>query len=58
MKDLDLCKLKLRYATLKAKHHAKQQMRQAAGCVKERPAICMSVALATGILIGKLLSRK
>ncbi len=57
MKDMNLCKLKLRYEMLKAKHYANQQVRQAKGCIKEKPVACMSAALGLGILIGKLLSR-
>ena len=56
MKDLDLCKLKLRYEMLRAKHYANRQMRGAKGCIKEKPVVCMTAALGLGILIGRLLS--
>lgn len=57
MKDLNLCKLKLRYKMLRAKHYANQQMRGAKGCLKKQPVACMTAALGLGIVIGRLLSR-
>lgn len=57
MKDMNLCKLKLRYEMLKARHYANHQMRQAKGCIEEKPIACLSAAVGLGILIGKLLSR-
>ncbi|NLC23522.1 hypothetical protein NB640_08900 [Oxalobacter vibrioformis] len=57
MKDLNLCKLKLRYEMLRAKHYANQQMREAKGRIEEKPLACLTAALGLGIVIGKLLSR-
>lgn|GEM_PF-4071457 len=58
MKNLDLCKLRLRYTTLRAKQYAQQQMQQAQGCVKEHPMVYLAVALSAGFLLGKLFSRE
>lgn len=58
MKNLDLCKLKLRYAALRAKHYSKEQIRETKAYIKEQPFIYLAIALGAGFLIGKLLSHK
>lgn len=55
MKKTDLCKLRLRYAALRSRLYAAQQMHQARGYMKTHPLICVSLAIAAGFLAWKRL---
>lgn len=55
MKKPELCKLRLRYAALRSRLYAAQQLEQTRGYIKKHPLICASLALAAGFLAIKRL---
>ncbi|MCM1513010.1 MAG: hypothetical protein NC112_07900 [Oxalobacter formigenes] len=55
MKKKDFCKLRMRYAALRSRLYAAQQLHQARGYMKTHPLVCASLALAAGFLAWKRL---
>lgn len=58
MPNLDLCRLKTRFAAFRAKQNLKALINDSEDYLKHEPVKCMVMAVAAGFILHKLFSRK